>query len=570
MKSKLLYIILFSLTCIFLFSFMIQEHFKIFEEKKLYGKVVEVEMPEFTMENYVTGSCQRQLESYISNNFGFRPGIVRLYNQYVWDFYRKFYVDDVVRGKDDWLYYKQNVNDYYNTEMYRWQDTPQDARERYDQEVELMIKLRGILKEYGKEFFVFMAPEKGFVYSEYLPDRAFDTIAINARKYYSHKFDSVNFPYIEMTEWFLQMKDTVSYPIFPQLGAHWNFSCVYAADSLFHFMADLKGIKLPEIEIGELRKTDYSQRNHDNDLASLLNLLRPIDDKKNILYDADVTVVSDSTCEKPNVLFIGNSFLWRIKDYVPLDQVFNNWDFWFYNSTAYRKNGNMILKVSEIDRLADILNADYIVWFTTGNQMYKTSYGFVEDALIKLCFPDDVFYARCDKLADSICKIPSYREKYISIIDDSVKFRYKMRMEASKIIKDSLEIFPEFRGNGVPTARNPEIKRCMIKNQIENDPDWFFTLSCISENIGIKKELLIQREIDSVINNKKLYRDMDNDRLLYIQSKVKEIEAEIRSNPDKMKAMKKKSVAQKKTLDQTIHDDAVWIVNNKIENKTLY
>ena len=56
---------------------------------------------------------------------------------------------------------------------------------------------------------VFMAPEKSFLYPEYLPEREHDTTTFNARTYFLQKFEETDFPCIDMNRWFQQMKDTV-------------------------------------------------------------------------------------------------------------------------------------------------------------------------------------------------------------------------------------------------------------------------------------------------------------------------------------------------------------------------
>ena len=88
-----------------------------------------------------------------------------------------------------------------------------------------MWKLRGVLQDYGVEFLMFMAPEKGFLYPEHLPDRKHDTTTINAREYYVAQFEENSFPYIEMTSWFQALKeaDTLPYSLISQTGAHWGY-----------------------------------------------------------------------------------------------------------------------------------------------------------------------------------------------------------------------------------------------------------------------------------------------------------------------------------------------------------
>ena len=213
MKKKTIYdIVLFALLGILAFLPMAQEHLHLFNLRHLTGVMVKVEQPELTMQSYQSGRYQQQMEAYAGQNFGFHESIIRLYNQYLYDFYRKTYNEEIIPGRDGWFYYQQNVNDYYGTEMYRWQATVDEARAAYDREARLMWKLRGVLHDYGKEFLMFMAPEKGFLYPEHLPRRDFDTTTINARLYYSQKFDEYDFPYIEMTKWFQAIKEADTVP----------------------------------------------------------------------------------------------------------------------------------------------------------------------------------------------------------------------------------------------------------------------------------------------------------------------------------------------------------------------
>ena len=121
-----------------------------------------------------------------------------------------------------------------------------------------------------------------------------------------------------------------------------------------------------------------------------LNLMRPLRRPYDRLFDAEVSIDADSTVRKPSVLFVGNSFLWRMHYYIPFDALFASSEYWFYNSTAYFGKGYaQQAKVGELDMLEKLLDADYIVWFTTGNQMYKLSYGFVESALMQLCLSEE-------------------------------------------------------------------------------------------------------------------------------------------------------------------------------------
>lgn len=577
MKKKTIYdIVLFALLGILAFLPMAQEHLHLFDLKQLVGVMVEAKKPELTKENYVSGQYQQQMEAYARQNFGFHESIIRLYNQYLYDFYRKTYNEEIIPGRDGWFYYQQNVNDYYGTEMYRWQANVDEARATYDREARLMWKLRGVLHDYDKEFLMFMAPEKGFLYPEHLPKRQIDTTTINARLYYSQKFDEYDFPYIEMTKWFQAIKeaDTVPYILIPQSGAHWSFSSVIAADSLFRFMGSLKNEKLGTLKVGPLRESSEQTKIGDYDLENTLNLWRTVSHKGEKLLDAEVTVISDSTTVKPNVLFVGNSYLFRMNYFVPFEDMFSYTDYWFYNSTAYYGEHYALKRsVWEIDFLQRLMDADYIVWFTTGNQMYKVSYGFVERALMTLCVSDDRVNDVRNQLMDSLRHDSTFMSTIDTLSDTKgVELRKQLWQQSNNLITRNPEYyFPELAGDSIPTARNPKIPEYLVIKNIKKDDDWMISLQCQTIIHNATLDNILKMEAQNVLNGWPLMRDEQNvvSKENYVNSLVADMKLELQGKPVSVQAIKDKATATGKTFEEQLEADARWIINDRINRGVI-
>ena len=458
-------------------------------------------------------SYQGYLSECAKHNGGFRELFIRLYNQYLWTCFSKTNCTEVVRGKDNWFFYPENVNDYYGTEMYRWQPTAEIARETYDREARLMYKLRAILKEYDVEFLMFMAPEKGRLYPEHLPDRDFDTTTVDALAYYEAKFNEYDFPYIEMTRWFQTMKDTMPYSLIPQAGAHWGFSSVVAADSLFRFMGTLKGQPLHHLCFGPLHKSDRATTEGDCDLGNMLNLVVPVRHDNDILLDAKVTVEADASTERPSALFVGNSYLWRMIYYIPFDEVFSHSEYWFYNSTAYYgKDFRETRPVPGIDILQKVINSDYVVWFTTGAQMYKVSYGFVEKALMDLCLSNERRDEVRIRLMDSLST--SYGTT------DTIRLWQEANM---MLISNPEKWFPELAGDSIPTLRNPRLADVLAQRSMDRHPAM----------------------TDSIVG---------------------QLKAWIRTRPDMMKVISQKAQAKGISEDESLDRDVRWMVIRKIKD----
>ena len=554
MRKKRIYdLVLFSILMLLLFLPLLQAHVLHIPLKPLNGVTVEAEQPKFNLVSYRSGDYAKQEEAYVGEHFGFREPVIRLYNQYLWSCYRKTYAHDVVAGKQGWLYTPESVSDYYGNELLRWQPSPEEARQHFDREIRYMNRVRTILKEYDVEMLAFIAPEKSFLYPEYLPEREHNTNTLNASEYFLEKFKETGFPCIDMTGWFRQMKDTVNYPLIPQTGAHWVFPAVYAADSLFRFMGDLKGEELPTLHIGTLHESD----NHgaDNDLEKLLNLTLPIRKRQGYSPIADVTVESGPNSVKPKVLFIGNSFMWGIVNQVPMRDVFDEVEFWYYFSTAYTgdplmPNGNVV----DLNLLEKMLDFDYIVWFTTGNQLNKGTNNFANSAILALGVDDNVRKEYVNTITDSL-----RRDAINRVSTDTI-----LRQEAIAILHNHPEIIPELNAETL-TTQNRNIPYAKVTKDIRKDSVWMAALEAQAFLRSATMDQMLHAEVDHLKAGKPLYKDQ-TDEIRFSFQVQEEVQQRIKRIPNYEKLMeiiREKAIKQNKPLEKAIEDDAIWITREK-------
>ena len=545
--------VLFIILMILLFMPLLQGRFQLIPLKPLFGVTIETEKPEFELESYRSGAYAKQEEAFVGEHFGFREPIIRLYNQYLWSCYKKTYAHDVMAGKQGWLYTPESVSDYYGTELLNWQPSVEEARRNFEREVKYLCHARDILKENDVELLAFIAPEKSFVYPEYLPDGKHDTTTINACATFLHRFEENGFPCIDMTSWFKQMKDTVDYPVIPQTGAHWVFPAVYAADSLFRFMGELKGIELPKLKYGALHESD----NHgtDNDLERLLNLSLPIRKRQGYSPTAEVTVEHRTNSVKPRVLFIGNSFMWGFATRLPMKEVFNEVEFWYYFSTAYTgdpltPSGNVV----DLNLLEKLLDFDYIVWFTTGNQLNKGTNGFANSVILTLGVDDSIRQAYIDRIADTIC-----RDAINRVSTDTI-----LRQEAIAILHNHPEIIPELNAETL-TTQNSNIPYAKVTKDIRKDSIWMAALNAQAFLRSATMDQMLHAEVDRIKAGKPLYKDQAEEIRfsLLVQEEVRQRIERIPNHKELMESIREKAIRLNKPLDKAIKDDAIWITREK-------
>ena len=554
MRRKATYdVILFIILMILLFMPLLQGRFQLIPLKPLNGVTIETEKPDFNLEAYRSGDYAKQEEAYLGEHFGFREPVIRLYNQYLWSCYKKTYAHDVMAGKQGWLYTPESVSDYYGTELLNWQPSVEEAKSNFEREVKYMCRARDILKENDVELLAFIAPEKSFVYPEYLPEGRHDPTTFNACATFLHRFQENGFPCIDMTSWFALMKDTVPYPLIPQTGAHWVFPAVYAADSLFRFMGDLKGIELPKLKIGKLHESN----NHgtDNELERLLNLSLPIRKRNGYSPTAEVTAEGGPNSVKPKVLFVGNSYMWGMANRVPMREVFSDMEFWYYFSTAY--SGEHLTDtqpVVDLNLLEKLLDFDYIVWFTTGNQLNKGTNGFANSVILTLGVDDSIRQAYIDRIADTIG-----RDAINRVSTDTI-----LRQEAIAILHNHPEIIPELNAETL-TTQNRDIPYAKVIKDIRKDSTWMAALEAQAFLRSANMNQMLHAEVDRIKADKPLYKDQTAE-IQFARQCLEEVRGRterIPGNAELLEHIRKDAEKRHKPMDKAIEDAAIWITREK-------
>ena len=377
MKKNALYIILFALLLTLLFLPMVQEHFGLFKMKPLGGVTEPMKKPQLTWDNYKSGFFQGQTEKYISRNFGFREGVIRLYNQYVWSCFRKTYVKTILRGPDDWLYQIKNVEEHYQGLSHSLLGGTDNARKHLRNQAQRIYDIQKELEKTGTHFLFCFYPAKEVIFPEHLPKNTsyFKTKDFSAHTFLLQQFDSLGVNYIDLCRWFELLKEENPYPLFGKTGTHWtNISATYAADSLFRYLEHMGDINIHNLIIskpkaGKLKKPDA-------DLEENLNLLLPI--PKDSSYNVTAKIDKDTTAVKPKLINIGDSFYWNIVMCTPMKEIFSSNPYWYYNSTIYFDT--LHKNTSDIDYVKELTSADFVMLSYTTTQLYKMLGDFPQKA----------------------------------------------------------------------------------------------------------------------------------------------------------------------------------------------
>ncbi len=99
--------------------------------------------------------------SYVSDHFGLRSRLVRLDSRLKAFFFSQSATEDVIIGRDQWLFYSKTVSDYLGTE-------PLTARERFAIGRTLSL-MQETVQANGAKFLFVCAPNKNSIYGDKMP-----------------------------------------------------------------------------------------------------------------------------------------------------------------------------------------------------------------------------------------------------------------------------------------------------------------------------------------------------------------------------------------------------------------
>ena len=456
---------MFILTAILLFLPMAQKHLRLFEFKPLTGVVAEAPQPEITLSKITSQELQLWTESHLKLNFGFRELLIRLYNQYRWDVFgqsvqlerKKLYY-----GDDGWLYESGYVEEYYHGKWRSYGKDSADVAFMLNEEAFRLYQLQHILEENGTHLFVLLLPGKELVYPEHVPQtNDFQgTKKISAYEFYGKKFKELGINHIDIGQWFLEIKDSVDYPLYPQTGIHWStYATLFVADSIINYMEQLGGMKMQHFTIGEREEVTLYP---DDDLEQLMNLLRPLPKSPN--YYATSAIVKDSTAFKPMLITIGDSYYWNLVNHTPFGYAMRRLPYWYYYHTVYFDDPHK--NIEEVDVMEQVLDADFVMLAYNTVNLYKMSQGFSQELLLEIC---------CDEkdLAEAqryLVKNIQHNSQWMESLTQKAEL-YQIPIdsivvtEAKNHIQKYPELFVPALKDSIPTHRSKKYQRYIEKNK---------------------------------------------------------------------------------------------------------
>lgn len=464
-----------------------QRDLKLFQVIGLKGSFTIPKKPHLTFQNYYAAGFQDSLNKYIENTVGMRPDLVRLHNQLQYSLFGKLNANSVIIGKNDYLYELNYIKAVYGLDYV--------GDEKVAEDVGKTVKVREWLQKKGKDLIVVLAPGKGTYFQEFIPD-LYKTDTIGQRNYdsYYRLLRERQIPVIGCNDWFLSIKDTADFELFPKLGIHWGYYGMgLVFDSVLNMMEHQLGRDFVDFRMDNFTLTD-DLRSPDCDLWEGLNLFFEWDNYPMMYPDYHFENVVEEN--KPVVATIADSYYWQWFGNGYALKAFESNDFWYYNQQILPADNSTKRDVKTVSMEEEIEKNDIFLLIQTDANMSRFSFGFIDDVLDFIerdTIAEKLKMEKIREIADDL------RTNEKRMEDISIKAKQRNISVEQMLILDAEWIYNHKKT--VEQEKRKEIEK-IIKN-IRESEGMTDLVSKKAKERGISFEEMLQLDAEWIYSNKK-------------------------------------------------------------------
>jgi hypothetical protein len=426
-----------------------------------------------TPETFLHGRYQQMLTAGINHQFGLRNSFVRLFNQVDFDLFGLIHAQGFVAGKDGYLYEEDYIHEYTGNYYI--------GEPALRKKVQRLKNVTDTLATHGIPLILCLEPGKASFYPEYIPARFhpgqrsvsnYDQLVAACRE--------EHMPFTDLNAWFLHMKPSARYPLFPRFGMHWSlYGVPFAVDTLTRILSAATGKPVPQIAARGWFETRYPLGT-DNDIGDMMNLLFP-----HRRDDGAVPVCLFDTV-KPvlKALIIADSYYLNIVEEYGRN-IFREQDYWYYNNKRYPYHNNMPPEYVDKTGLREkLLSYDVILLMTSEINLHCGFWNFADEAY--LAFHPGMSDPQVYQVENNI---RNEREWFRFLVNRA----RVQKMPLEKMIRNNAE-YTFFTYYGEITDKNRRDSIDYLRMTIERDPAWYAQIEEKARNLNIPVDSMLHRD----------------------------------------------------------------------------
>lgn len=397
---KLLNKILFFVLMGLLFIPMVQQFTHFSNVIKLNGYVKNTEFPALNSDSWFGETFQLKVEKNLSQKFGFANSFIRLQNQIQFSLFKVAKANGVIIGKDDYLYEKSYIDAYFGNDFL--------GKKTLEEQFSKLQTLKDSLNNNGVELLLVYAPGKGSFYPEFIPDKLITEKKITNLEYSLRITDSLKLDHINMSSWFIHMKDTSQFCLYPKTGIHYSFyGARLALDTIVNYCKLKYKFDLPEVNWSEIELSN-KLKDTDRDIERGMNIIQKLD---NFAMPYQNIKVSKQSKNTPKLIVIADSYYWQLHNMGMSKNVFQEGQFWFYNNQIYGNKDEK--KVENLNLKKELLEQNLILLLCTEPVLKRQYWEFIDKAYDAFINPQQIDFN--NEIEDQVAKIKQNKSLLESI-----------------------------------------------------------------------------------------------------------------------------------------------------------
>ncbi len=346
---------------------------KIFNEtplKGFYHKYPPPSLDSLTPSGWFSSRFQDAFTQHLNDHTGLRNTLIRISNQADYSLFGIIHAEGFIRGKQGYLYEEDYIHEY--TGEYFIGQAAIDKK---------LLRLKDVIDSLRARHVTLLLvyePGKASFYPEHIPLRFHpEKRSLTNYEYMTRRSAELGIGFLDMNRYFLLMKDTARFPLFPKYGMHWSlFGVPYAVDTLARAIEHETGVALPRFSSGRYIRSGIPMGS-DNDIGELLNVVCPLHPTQGGFPQV---TFAKSPPAPLKVLAIADSYYLNIITAYGR-KMFASQDYWYYNKKVFPyQNNNPPLYVDKSNLREKLENYNLVLLMISEINLHCGFWNFADEA----------------------------------------------------------------------------------------------------------------------------------------------------------------------------------------------
>ncbi len=558
---------------------------------ELDGNTDKPTISELNWHNWINGVYQKKAEAVATENIGYRGAATRLRNQIDYSFFNLAHSDKAIVGNGNILFDKWYLD--------AWTGRTFIGKDFIDIKLHKLKMVQDTLKNLGTDLVFILAPNKADFFEEDIPayykQKRF---AENNYSYLAKRSEELKIDFIDLNKYFLSIKNTSRFPLYPKSGIHWsNYGSYIALDTILNYIETVKNTNLNDIYIDSLEIAEFP-REPDYDIGKNINLLFEIPQWK--MAYPKLRFEDNPDKPKLKMLVSADSYYFNIYNYKFTEHLFANNAFWYYAHWVYPEMYSETTESTNLDLRKEIEDKDIVLMMVTSRFMHNIDWLLIEK-LFGFYYPGILWKKNYDRRNlihidhDYFFRLVGEAERHglttNEKLNKDIEYMFSLDNSAPKG-KSVFDFISEIKNNEdvlVSLIQKAKINNIALRDQEINEGLFLFKAYIaeliIKENEIRGDSLWFEKVVEKAGKNGQSIDDQLRDEAIFIvdggvvveddavdeiitgQDSLKKdlgsIINEISDNPEWMKEIEEKALKNKISIEEQINLDAKWILDNE-------